>query len=126
MRGQPPQQQRLDHTQHMVDTAEEPEPRRFLLRRLRRWAEVRRRFKEKLVDTHNTWSTPRKNQNHDAFCCGAFGFGPRFAGESRKSSSIRTPFALRATGRFAISTRSGKITVRLQYEILSRRKGRRL
>src|SRR5664280_1695551 len=63
----------------------------------------------------NTWSTPRKNQNHDAFCCGAFGFGPRFAGESRKSSSIRTPFALRATGRFAISNRSGTMTVRLQY-----------
>ena len=36
---------------------------------------------------------------------------------------MRTAFALRATGRFAIRTRSGTITVRLQYEILSRWNG---
>ena len=71
----------------------------------------------------STLSTARKNQNHDAFCCGAFGVGPSISGGSRNSSSIRTPFALRARGFFAISTRSGTITVRLQYEILSRWNG---
>ena len=39
------------------------------------------------------------------------------------SSSIRTPFGLRARGFFAISTSSGTMTVRLQYEILSRWNG---
>ena len=43
--------------------------------------------------TRSTMSTPRKNQNHDAFCCGAFGVGPRFAGDPRNSSSM--PHALR-------------------------------
>ncbi len=71
----------------------------------------------------NTLSTPRKNQNHDAFCCGAFGVGGSVAGGSTNSSSMRTPLALRARGRFAISTNSGTITVRLQYEILSRWNG---
>ena len=52
MRGQPAQQQRLDHPQHVVDAAEEPEPRRLLLRRLRRRAEVLRRSEEQLVDPH--------------------------------------------------------------------------
>ena len=70
-----------------------------------------------------TLSTPRKNQNHDAFCCGAFGVGPSVAGGSTNSSSMRTPLALRARGRFAISTNSGTMTVRLQYEILSRWNG---
>ena len=62
----------------------------------------------------STLSTPRKNQNHDAFCCGAFGAGPSFCGGSRNSSSMRTPLALRACGFFAISTSSGTMTVRLQ------------
>jgi hypothetical protein len=70
-----------------------------------------------------TLSTPRKNQNHDAFCCGAFGVGPTVCGGSRNSSSMRTPLALRARGFFAISTNSGTMTVRLQYEILSRWNG---
>ena len=61
-----------------------------------------------------TLSTARKNQNHDAFCCGAFGAGPSVCGGSRKSSSMRTPLALRARGFFAISTSSGTMTVRLQ------------
>ena len=61
-----------------------------------------------------TLSTPRKNQNQDAFCCGAFGVGPSVCGGSRNSSSIRIPLALRARGFFAISTSSGTITVRLQ------------
>ena len=41
-----------------------------------------------------TLSTPRKNQNHDAFCCGAFGAGPMVCGGSRNSSSMRTPFGV--------------------------------
>ena len=36
---------------------------------------------------------------------------------------MRTPFKLRACGFFAISTSSGTMTVRLQYEILSRWNG---
>ncbi len=68
-------------------------------------------------------STIRNNQNHDAFCCGAFGAGPSDCGGSRNSSLTVTPFGLRARGFFAISTRSGTITVRLQYEILSRWNG---
>ena len=36
---------------------------------------------------------------------------------------MRTPFELRARGFFAISTNSGTMTVRLQYEILSRWNG---
>ena len=49
-REAPREQQRLDHAQHMVDAAEEPEPRRFLMRRLRRRAEVCRRLEEQFVD----------------------------------------------------------------------------
>ena len=71
----------------------------------------------------STLSTPRKNQNHDAFCCGAFGVGPSDCGGSRNNSPIETPLAFTARGFFAISTRSGTMTVRLQYEILSRWNG---
>ena len=71
----------------------------------------------------STLSTTWKNQNHAAFCCGAFGAGPSACGGSRKSSLILTPLALRARGFFAIRTSSGTITVRLQYEILSRWNG---
>ncbi len=71
----------------------------------------------------NASSTTRKNQNHDAFCCGAFGVGPSCCGGSRNSSLMPIPFGLRAHGFFAISTKSGTITVRLQYEILSRWNG---
>ena len=74
----------------------------------------------------STLSTARKNQNHDAFCCGAFGAGPSVCGGSRNSSSIRTFFGLRARGFSAISTSSGTMTVRLQYEILSRWNGNHL
>ncbi len=77
---------RLGRAQHVVDAAEEPEPRGFLLRRLRRRADA----------------SPAASTN---------------------SSSIRTPFALRARGFFAIITSSGTMTVRLQYEILSRWNG---
>ena len=52
VRGQPSEQQRLDDAQHVVDAAEEPEPRRLLLRRHRRRAEVRRRPEEQFVDAH--------------------------------------------------------------------------
>ncbi len=71
----------------------------------------------------NTPSTTRKNQNHAAFCCGAFGTAPTVSGASRKSSSILTPLGLRARGFSACSTSKGTMTVRLQYEILSRWNG---
>src|SRR5438105_119378 len=70
--------------------------------------------------TRSPTSTARKNQNHEAFCCGALGAGPTMCGGSRKSSSIATCRGLRALGLSACRTRSGTITVRLQYEILSR------
>src|SRR5262249_60013261 len=70
-----------------------------------------------------TSSTPGKNQNHDAFCGGALGVGPSRCSGSRNSSVMLTPLALRARGLFANSTSSGTITVRLQYEILSRWNG---
>ena len=77
--------ERLSHTQDAIDAAEEPEPRRILLRRLRRWADALWRRQEK--------------------------------------PSMRMPFALRARGFFTISTSNGTMTVRLQYEILSRWNG---
>ena len=71
----------------------------------------------------STLSTTWKNQNHTAFCCGAFGAGPSVEGGSRNNSSMRMFFGLRARGFSAISTSSGTMTVRLQYEILSRWNG---
>ena len=43
---------RLGGAQNIVDTAEEPEPRRLLLRRFRRRADGVRRREKKLVDAH--------------------------------------------------------------------------
>ena len=64
-----------------------------------------RRFRKKSARSkRSTLSTPRKNQNHDAFCCGAFGVGPMLCGGATKNSSMRTPLALRARGFFTIST----------------------
>ena len=71
-------------------------------------------------------STVRKNRNHDSFCCGALGASRIASGGSRNSSSIRTPFGLRAFGFFSISTSNGTMTVRLQYETLSRWNGNHL
>ena len=76
---------RLGGAQHDVDAAEEPEPKRLLLRRLRRRPDRRRRLAKQLVD-------------RDALGIARLGF-------------------------FACSTSSGTITVRLQYEILSRWNG---
>ena len=65
-------------------------------------------------------STAVKNENQPRFCCGARGGGPIIAGGSSNSSSMWTPSAFRALGLCAISTSSGTMTVRLQYDILSR------
>ena len=43
---------RFGGAQNIVHAAEEPEPRRFLLRRLRRRADGVRRFEKQLVDAH--------------------------------------------------------------------------
>ncbi len=43
---------RFGGAQNVVDAAEEPEPRRLLLRRLRRRADGLRRFEKQLVDAH--------------------------------------------------------------------------
>jgi hypothetical protein len=59
-------------------------------------------------------SSPRNNQNQEAFCCGAFGAGPIVCGDSRKSSPMLTPLGLRAFGLSACNTNSGTMTVRLQ------------
>src|SRR5258708_2387334 len=48
---------------------------------------------------------------------------PAFTGASKNSSSIRTPFGLRAFGRFAFSTSSGTITVRAQYDTFDKWNG---
>ena len=71
----------------------------------------------------STWSTPRKNANQNLFCCGARGVSRACSGGSRNSSSMRTPLAFFARGLSASSTSSGTMTVRLQYEILSRWNG---
>src|SRR5438128_12104267 len=68
-------------------------------------------------------SITRKNQNHDVFCWGALGAAPISCGGSMKSSSTFTRFGLRAVGLSACNTISGTMTVRLQYEILSRWNG---
>ncbi len=83
-------------------------------------ARCRVRFGNSGSAARSTMSTPRKNQNHVAFCCGAFGTGPSVDGGARNSSSMVTPLGLRALAFFTCSTKSGTMTVRLQYEILSR------
>ena len=61
---------RLGRAQHIVDDAEEPEPRRFLLRRLRRRPIVVRRREKQLIEGDARVAGPRllrhqHQQRHD-------------------------------------------------------------
>ena len=65
-------------------------------------------------------SAAAKNVNQPRFWCGARLGGPIVSGGTSNSSSIRTPRGFLAFGLSVISTSSGTMTVRPQYEILSR------
>ena len=83
-----------------------------------------RAFGKQRLAARSTLSTARKNQNHDAFCCGAFGVGPSDRGGSRNSSSMVTPCAdSRARGFFAMQHQQRHDHGAAQYEILSRWNG---
>ena len=89
-------------------------------------ARLRVRFGMTGSSARSTMSMARKPRNHDHFWCGALCGGPTVFGSWWNSSSIVTPRGLIALGLSACSTSSGTITVRAQYEILSRWNGNQL
>src|SRR5258707_9631781 len=59
----------------------------------------------------STASTPRKNQNQAAFCCGALGASPIVCGGCLKKPALTTTLLVDAPGRTATHTKKGAVTL---------------